>query len=92
LTAVALIRESSSSVQMHVEPFTVNFRELSNTTIENYLNTEKPYDCAGSFKCEGLGIALFSKLNGDDPTSLEGLPLISLVTMLNREKVGPLPL
>jgi septum formation protein len=90
LTGVALIRESNGSAQVHVEPFTVTFRELSNTAIENYLTTEKPYDCAGSFKCEGLGIALFSKLNGDDPTSLEGLPLISLVTMLNREKTGPL--
>lgn len=89
LTGVALIRESTSSVQIHVEPFVVTFRVLSNSTIENYLHAEKPYDCAGSFKCEGLGIALFSKLNGDDPTSLQGLPLISLVTMLNRENAGP---
>lgn len=92
LTGVALIRESSGSMQVHVEPFTVTFRTLSNATIENYLRTEKPYDCAGSFKCEGLGIALFSKLNGDDPTSLQGLPLISVVTMLNRENAGPLSL
>jgi septum formation protein len=92
LTGVALVRESSDSMQVHVEPFTVTFRALSNTTIENYLHAEKPYDCAGSFKCEGLGIALFSKLNGDDPTSLQGLPLISVVTMLNRENAGPLSL
>lgn len=92
LTGVALVRESTGCVQVHVEPFAVTFRVLSNSTIENYLRTEKPYDCAGSFKCEGLGIALFSKLSGDDPTSLQGLPLISLVTMLNREEAGPLDL
>ena len=89
-TGVALVRESTGSVQVHVEPFTVTFRVLSTSVIENYLLIEKPYDCAGSFKCEGLGIALFSKLSGDDPTSLQGLPLISLVTMLNREQAGPL--
>ncbi len=92
LTGVALVRESTGSMQVHVEPFTVTFRMLSNSTIDNYLHAEKPYDCAGSFKCEGLGIALFSKINGDDPTSLQGLPLISLVTMLNRENTGPLTL
>lgn len=90
LTGIALVNESTGSVQVHVEPFTVTFRVLSGSTIENYLRTDKPYDCAGSFKCEGLGIALFSKLNGDDPTSLQGLPLISLVTMLNSVKAGPL--
>ncbi len=53
--------------------------------IENYLNAEQPYDCAGSFKMEGLGIALFSKLEGDDPNSLIGLPLIRLISMLDQQ-------
>jgi len=76
--------------QVHVEPFTVSFRQLSDTAIENYLNREQPYDCAGSFKCEGLGIALFSSLCGEDPTSLEGLPLITLVSMLESAGHGVL--
>ena len=66
----------------HVEPFRVAFRTLNGAEIDYYLRLEQPYDCAGSFKCEGLGIALFSRMIGDDPTSLEGLPLISLVHML----------
>jgi septum formation protein len=68
--------------QVHVEPFTVHFRELKDAEIDCYLQREQPYDCAGSFKCEGLGIALFRHMEGDDPTSLEGLPLIALTTML----------
>jgi septum formation protein len=60
----------------------VHFRPLTNSIIERYLDLEQPYDCAGSFKCEGLGIALFSKMQGDDPTSLQGLPLIALTGIL----------
>ena len=58
------------------------FKQLSTIQIENYLLQEKPYDCAGSFKSEGLGISLFSSINSDDPTSLVGLPLINLYSML----------
>ena len=58
--------------------------------IENYLLREQPYDCAGSFKCEGLGIVLFEKLCGDDPTSLEGLPLIALARLLRKAGINPL--
>ena len=65
-----------------VEQFSVVFRSLEPVEIENYLTREKPYDCAGSFKCEGLGIALFDKMVGDDPTSLEGLPLIATCRLL----------
>ncbi len=54
------------------------------------MNREQPYDCAGSFKCEGLAVALFSRLCGDDPTALEGLPLISLVNMLGIADINPL--
>ena len=65
-----------------VDPFTVKFRELTGLDISTYLQREQPYDCAGSFKCEGLGIALFESLSGGDPTSLEGLPLIALTTLM----------
>jgi predicted house-cleaning NTP pyrophosphatase (Maf/HAM1 superfamily) len=68
-------------------PFTVQFRPLSDEQIERYLNYEKPYNSAGSFKSEGLGITLFEKLQGDDPNTLIGLPLIELVRMLEKEGV-----
>jgi septum formation protein len=81
-TGVALVGKGQE--QFHVERFSVHFRVLDDTQIERYLRREEPYDCAGSFKCEGLGIALFTRMEGDDPTSLEGLPLISLASMLGR--------
>ncbi len=62
--------------------FEVDFRTLDATQLDAYLRLEQPYDCAGSFKAEGLGIALFERLRGDDPTALIGLPLIRLVAML----------
>ena len=64
------------------ERFRVHFRELSDTRIAHYVDREKPFNCAGSFKSEGLGIALFERLEGDDPNTLIGLPLIRLVDML----------
>ncbi len=67
-----------------VEPFSVQFRHLAPAAIDNYLAREQPFDCAGSFKCEGLGIALFQRMLGDDPSSLEGLPLIALTSLLER--------
>ncbi len=73
-----------------VEPFVVHFNELSQTEIENYLNAEQPYNCAGSFKSEGLGICLFKKLEGDDPNTLIGLPLIRLVELLKEHGVDVL--
>lgn len=81
-TGLALVCTARELEQFHVEPFTVQFRRLSEAQIEGYLRREQPFDCAGSFKCEGLGIALFTRLHGDDPTSLEGLPLITLVRLL----------
>lgn len=65
----------------------VEFRTLTPLIIERYLLREQPYDCAGSFKSEGLGIALFSSIQADDPTSLIGLPLIALVSFLNLEGI-----
>jgi septum formation protein len=72
------------------ESFRVHFRELDDGEIRRYLELEQPFDCAGSFKCEGLGISLFERLEGDDPTSLEGLPLIALCKILRKLGLDPL--
>ncbi len=68
-------------------PFTVHFRTLDEARIERYLKAEQPFDCAGSFKAEGLGISLFRSTEGEDVTSLVGLPLIRLVDMLLNEGI-----
>ena len=81
-TAVAIACHARQLERFHVELFIAHFRRLEDRAIENYLRLEQPYDCAGSFKCEGLGIALFQRLEGRDPTSLEGLPLIALTSLL----------
>ncbi len=70
--------------------FEVDFRTVDNARLDAYLRREQPYDCAGSFKAEGLGIALFERLRGDDPTALIGLPLIRLVAMLEAAGVDVL--
>lgn len=82
LTGLTLLDSGRDRVQTEVVPFTVHFRRLAPETIERYLRAEQPYGCAGSFKSEGLGIALFERLEGEDPTALIGLPLIRLVSML----------
>ncbi|MFZ5594316.1 MAG: Maf family protein [Pseudomonadota bacterium] len=87
LTGLCLLNGATRRMQVNVIPFTVVFRVLSAAQIDNYLRREQPYNCAGSFKSEGLGIALFDKLEGEDPTALVGLPLISLVQMLEHEGV-----
>jgi septum formation protein len=87
LTGLALINAATGQVQSEVVPFGVVFRQLTDSQIENYLHKERPYNCAGSFKSEGLGIALFEKLEGDDPNTLIGLPLIRLIRMLEQENV-----
>ena len=73
-----------------VEPFSVYFNQLTSTDIENYLHAEEPYNCAGSFKSEGLGICLFEKLVGNDPNTLIGLPLIKLVELLKQHGLNVL--
>lgn len=87
LTGLCLLNSATHRMQVDVIPFSVVFRVLSAAQIERYLRHEQPYNCAGSFKSEGLGIALFDKLEGDDPTALIGLPLISLVRMLEQENM-----
>jgi septum formation protein len=81
-TAVALLGHGEEQERCEVVPFAVHFRDLNVAEIERYLRAEQPYDCAGSFKWEGLGITLFERMSGDDPTALEGLPLIALARML----------
>jgi len=81
-TAVALLDARSGTEQVDVVPCLVHFRRLGAAQIEDYLRREQPYDCAGSAKSEGLGIALIARIEGADPTALVGLPLIALTAML----------
>lgn len=85
LTGLALINAKTGNIQSETVPFYVEFRDLSDEVIENYLQAEMPYNCAGSFKSEALGIVLFDKLEGEDPNTLMGLPLIRLVRLLENE-------
>jgi len=85
LTGLCVYNTVSQRSQVEVVPFSVVFRQLTDAQIENYLQREQPYNCAGSFKSEGLGIALFERLEGDDPNTLIGLPLIRLIRMLENE-------
>jgi len=89
-TAVALLDSNSDKVSTRLVPCRVTFRPLSAKLIEDYLKKEKPYDCAGSAKAEGLGIALIARIDTEDPTSLIGLPLIALTELLN-EAGMPVP-
>lgn len=89
-TGLSLINTATGKVHEHLETFEIDFRPLSTEQIEDYLHREEPYDCAGSFKCEGLGIALFQQMRGADSTSLVGLPLLALCELLRREGMDPL--
>jgi 7-methyl-GTP pyrophosphatase len=82
LTGLCLLNSDEHTSESSVESFNVVFRKLSEAQIANYLEREQPFSCAGSFKAEGLGIALFERMQGDDPNTLIGLPLIRLVRML----------
>jgi septum formation protein len=81
-TAVCVHDAKAGSTEVRVVPCRVSFRVLDDATIERYLRKEQPYDCAGSAKSEGLGIALIARIEGDDPNALVGLPLIALVDLL----------
>jgi septum formation protein len=83
-TAVTLLDARNGSTESTVVACRVTFRNLDDTRIEAYLRRERPYDCAGSAKAEGLGIALIARMETEDPTSLIGLPLIALTGMLER--------
>lgn len=86
-TALTLLNTANGEMQTDVAITNVGFRNLSDGEIERYLKKEQPYHCAGSAKSEGLGIALISRIQGDDPNALIGLPLILLVGMLEKQGV-----
>lgn len=87
-SALCLYNTSTGNMQAEDVVYEVNFRMLTDEQIENYLQAEQPYHCAGSAKSEGLGIALIASMRGDDPNALIGLPLISLISMLQNEGVN----
>jgi len=87
-TAVAVVCHATGFEQMEVAPVRVRFRDLTDTEIESYIQAEQPYDCAGSAKSEGLGIALLDAIDNDDPTALIGLPLIRTCRMLREAGIA----
>ena len=89
-TAVAVVRADRGYARGLLAPVGVSFRALSDAEIEHYLRTEQPYDCAGSAKCETLGIALLDAIDSDDPTALVGLPLIRTCRLLREAGLDPL--
>lgn len=90
LTGLCLLDADTGEYQLDLVPYTVSFLDLSDAQIKNYVDREQPLNCAGSFKSEGLGVALFEKMQGDDPTALIGLPLIRLIEMLRRVEIDVL--
>ncbi|ABS47296.1 MULTISPECIES: Maf family protein [Yersinia pseudotuberculosis complex] len=89
-TGLTLLNTANNSINCTCETFDVYFRTLSQAEIDGYLLREQPWNCAGSFKSEGLGITLFERLAGRDPNTLIGLPLIALTQMLIEQGVNPL--
>lgn len=87
VTSLCLLNTNSGNIQTIVENYKVVFRTLKPEQIDNYLKKEQPYNCAGSFKSEGLGISLFTSLEGRDPNTLIGLPLIQLIKLLENEGI-----
>lgn len=88
LTGLALINTGTGYVQSDVIPYSVEFRNLTRSMIENYIDKDEPYDCGGSLRSEGLGIVLLKRFDGTDPNALLGLPLIRLIDMLACEGVS----
>jgi MAF protein len=89
-TGLALFHPASGRLLQYCEPFVVHFRTLTDAEIAGYVEKEQPLQCAGSFKSEGLGICLFDRLEGRDPNTLVGLPLIALNGMLQQAGINPL--
>lgn len=89
-TAVAVVRRDTGYQRCELAAVAVEFRALADEQIERYLRLEQPYDCAGSAKCETLGIALLAAIHSDDPTALVGLPLIRTSMMLREAGIDPL--
>ena len=89
-SAVAVVRPDQAYARVLTAPVTVRFRSLSTAEIDHYLRLEQPYDCAGSAKCETLGIALLASIESDDPTALVGLPLIRTCELLRAAGIDPM--
>lgn len=89
-TAVAVLRPVRDHIGLDLVTVSVQAREVSDAEIEAYLHAEQPYDCAGSAKCEGLGIAMLDEIQSDDPTALVGLPLIATCRLLRAAGLDPL--
>lgn len=87
-TAVCLHDTRSGQSHVHVDHTRVHFRSLDAAEIDRYIAHEQPLDCAGSFKCEGLGISLFERIDNEDPSALIGLPLIALARMLREAGIA----
>lgn len=91
-SAICLYDSAASQMQSTIVPYHVKFKTLTAVQIETYLRLEQPYDCAGSAKSEGMGIALLEYMRGDDPNALIGLPVIALVNMLAQAGIDVLSL
>jgi septum formation protein len=89
-TAVAVIATDTGETLEHVDRTAVRFRRLDDAALERYVRLESPLDCAGSFKAEGLGVALFEQISSEDPTALIGLPLIFVAHALTKLNADPL--
>jgi len=87
-TGLCVLDAATGQAHQLVEPFTVHFRNLDEAAIRRYVEAELPLDCAGSFKCEGMGIVLFKGLEGRDPNALIGLPLIGLIELLDSHGIA----
>ncbi len=85
ISGLCVINTATNTLQEHIETTDTYFKTLSLAQIEHYLRTEQPYECCGSIKSEGLGIALVEKIVSEDPTSLIGMPMIALIKMLQKE-------
>jgi septum formation protein len=88
ITGLCLLNAKTGKAHLRNVPTLVTFRDLSDDEIENYLRREQPYNCAGSAKSEGLGIAVIAKMAGDDPNALIGMPLIALCDLLKNENIN----
>ena len=87
-TGLCLFNARTGVAHLRGVPTLVTFRNLTNTEIENYLRKEQPYNCAGSAKSEGLGIAVIARMDGEDPNALIGLPLIALCDLFRKENIN----
>lgn len=90
LTAACLLRQSDGRVLQHLDETRVTFRRLDPDRVRRYVSRERPFDCAGGFKSEGLGIALLERIESEDPTALVGLPLLWVAAALREVGLDPL--